>query len=159
MRISLHTARIVTATVVLTSAGRHADAKVHVREITLTTTASTCAHDMDEKKFDLKKNKDIVIWDISNNCGKEQQVTLCTSRSDAFVKPCQSAPTSGRDLNTPFPVKAGETIRLTCDGDQYGPVTVRLESGDSPIPCTTAMTAKSAPIVPPYHVIEIEIVP
>jgi hypothetical protein len=162
---------------VLVVGARSAVAKVHPKAVVLLKDATgKCVHEVGTQKVKLSKKRDVAILEVSNDgvadangnvsgqCGKSQDVALCTYVNDALVKDrfelCASAPTTGRDLNKPFPVAAGEIVRLMCLGKTTGSFKLLVDSADSITVCPAKPPAdESSKERPRTHVIDIEIVP
>jgi hypothetical protein len=131
-------------------------ADVHERDILLSGTGAVCTHSMETRKVKLhtnpqkkkKEKKDVVVWQVINDCEKPQMVYLCIE-PDLLDKCASLPPALGADVNKAFRVDAGERVSLVCRGANLGGSSVVLDSGD---------TAECL-LVPKYHKIDIEIVP
>jgi hypothetical protein len=131
-------------------------ADVHERDILLSGTGTVCTHRMQTKKVKLhtnpqkkkKEKKDVVVWQVINDCEKAQMVYLCIL--PGLLDKCASLPPAlGADVNKAFRVDRDERVSLVCRGASLGGSRVVLDAGD---------TAECL-IVPETHVIDIEVVP
>lgn len=141
----------------MATSARPLSAAVHERDIFLTGSGNVCDHEMKSKKVTLhtnkqnqkKKKKDVVVWQVVNDCQKAQMVFLCLTPN--ILDKCASLPPAlGADFNKAFRVEARERVSLVCRGAIEGGGRVMLDVGD---------TAECRPNLVESHAIDIEIVP
>ena len=122
---------------------------------------TACVHHVDQKKEQLKKNKDALDWRIKNDCPSDQKVLFCVYDANTGdlvnpppFDPCISEP-PGLKIGTAFTVKRDEKAKLKCTGKVAGKYKkLVLVGGEVP--------AGGCPPREPHietHRLEVEIIP
>jgi hypothetical protein len=122
---------------------------------------TTCDHDVDKTKEQLKKNQDALEWRIKNNCPSDQEVLFCVydATTGTLVNPppfdpCTSNPL-GLKIGTAFTVKTKKKATLKCTGKDVGKYSKLVLTG-------TDVPAEGCPPNEPLietHRLDVEIIP